>query len=122
MRPLYEFQVAAGRGHGQHSRQEAVEAKHREKVEAKARSEKESRERSRNEQAKFAVKLWTGVGTFIGGVLGLVVGFFKAFNVETLSLDTGTWLVTLVLCAGIGALLGLMIGHASESQSGRSAR
>lgn len=108
MRPLYSFQVGpTGQGHG-----------HEKDKRARAEAEKKKQE----EQAAFHNKLkrqnlgeWVYLGIVNGGLLGIVVGFFRSCSIQHFSFDGGTMFVTIVVFAVIGAVIGGGIGYALES-------
>lgn len=113
-RPLYPFQVGPnGLGHGHAEHKRGAEEK-RAKAEQK-RAEAEQERAQHEEFRKERIKEWVWLGIMNGGLFGLVVGFFRSRSVQHLSVDLGTWFVTLVLFGGIGAVVGMAVGRALES-------
>jgi hypothetical protein len=49
-----------------------------------------------------------------GAAIGVVVGFFNGCTVRTFSVDGGTWFGTLVFCAVVGGVIGLVVGYFTE--------
>lgn len=113
-RPLYLFQVSAdGQGHGHAENKREIEVKRRIVEHQRVEAEKE---RARHEEfRKQNIGEWLYLGVVNGGLLGLVVGFFRACSVQDFSVDRGTLIVTILLFGGIGALIGLAVGYAIES-------
>jgi hypothetical protein len=49
-----------------------------------------------------------------GGALGFIIGLFKGCTVKEFSMDWGTFFISIIICGGLGALIGFLIGQASE--------
>lgn len=58
----------------------------------------------------------TLAGISYGSGVGIVVGFFRGCSVQHFSVDSNTFGFTWLLCASIGAVIGLAVGYALGSK------
>ncbi|NWJ52073.1 MAG: hypothetical protein HXX14_14550 [Bacteroidetes bacterium] len=55
------------------------------------------------------------IGILMGGIGGIIIGFFRGCTVNDFSMDWGTLFLAAVVCAGLGALIGYISGQITDT-------